>query len=84
MTDGSARSAYGAAQKCRSVSPKSAMEGNPDIHRRCAEGPRSTRNVHMSLRVSGASGTSLRLMLLSIPSGFGDRSGALNEGNDDG
>jgi hypothetical protein len=82
MTDGSARSAFGTTQKCRSVRPESAMEGNPDIHWRRAEGPRSTRNVHRSLRVSGASVTSLRLMLLSISSGFGERfgdgSGGLN------
>jgi hypothetical protein len=29
----------GTTQKCRRVRPMSAIEGNPDIRRRCAEGP---------------------------------------------
>jgi hypothetical protein len=36
----------GTTQKCRSVRPMSAIEGNPDIHRRCAEGPKLTQRRH--------------------------------------
>jgi hypothetical protein len=38
--------AYGTTQKRRSVRPTSAIEGNPDIHWRCAEGPRLTQLGH--------------------------------------
>ena len=34
----------GTTQKCRRVRPMSAIEGNPDIRRRCAEGPGLTLN----------------------------------------
>jgi len=34
----------GTTQKWRSVRPMSAIEGNPDIYRTCAEGPRLAPN----------------------------------------
>jgi hypothetical protein len=35
---------YGTTQKCRRFRPMSAIEGNPDIRRRCAEGPGLTQS----------------------------------------
>jgi hypothetical protein len=44
--------ASGTTQKRRIDRPMSAIEGNPDIHRRCAEGPRLTHSRLRSETVS--------------------------------